>query len=209
MSLVSQVTLVPAEFTLVKFDADQVRGYIAEMIAAVKLSSDVSVTVEVDEVLPHPLTASTVEIIDGSVVLWFTGGCFESPQRQTGLSPENTRVELGTSLFRALDRLSPAFADAPSDEDLDERQRTIWDTYAEGRVARLGVAVRVPRRRYIFRLYAGFNDIADAAFDRLWSSDGLTWADLAAMAEQLAAADTRPQRRKSLRSESLRRTITA
>lgn len=205
----SEVTLVPAEFTLVKFDADQVRGYIAEMIAAVKLPSEVSVTVEVDEVLPHPLTASSVEIVDGAVLLWFTGGCFESPQRQTGLSPENTRVELGTALFRALDRLSDGFADAPNDDHLDERQRTIWDTYAEGRVARLGVPVRVPRRRYIFRLNGGFNDVADAAFDRLWSSDGLTWADLAAMAEQLAAADTRPKRRKSLRSESLRRTITA
>ncbi len=205
----SEVTLVPAEFTLVKFDADQVRGYISEMMTAVKLPADIAVTVEVDEVLPHPLTASSVEIVDGAVLLWFTGGCFESPQRQTGLSPDNTRVELGTSLFRALDRLSPAFADAPSDEDLDERQRTIWDTYAEGRVARLGVAVRVPRRTYIFRLHGGFNDVADAAFQQLWTSDGLTWADLAAIAEHLAAADTRPQRRKSLRSESLRRTITA
>ena len=179
------------------------------MIAAVELPPGVSVTVEVDEVLPHPLTASSVEIVNGSPVLWFTGGCFESPQRQTGLSRDHTRVELATSLFRALDRLSPGFENAPSDEMLDDRQRTIWDAYAEGRVARLGVAVREPRRRYIFRLYGGFNDVADAAYERIVHAEGLTWSDLAAMSEELEAADTRPKRRKSLRSESLRRATTA
>ena len=202
----SSVTLIPAEFTLVKFNADEVRALISEMIVAVGFPPDVPVTVEMDEVLPHPLTASSVEIRDGSAMLWFTGGCFENPKRQTGMSVENTRVELGAALCRAKDRLSAGFADAPSDDELDDRQRGIWDASAEGRVARLGFPVREPRRRYMFRLFAGFNDVADAAFERLWAAEELTWSELAATSDELAAVDTRPPRRKSLRRESLRQT---
>jgi hypothetical protein len=201
---VSDVTLTPAEFTLVKFDAEEVRSLIAEAAAAVGFPEDIDVSVDVDEVLPHPLTASSVEIIDGTARLWFTGGCFESPQRQTGLSVENTRVELGSGLLRAKDRLSGGFEQAPADDDLDERQRTLWDAYAEGRLQALGFPVRVQRRRYTFRLYAGFNDVADAAFERIVSGAPLTWDDIRGLSEQLAAADTRPERKKSIRKESLR-----
>ena len=78
---------------------------------------------------------------------------------------------------------------------LDERQRTIWDAYAEARAAALGYPVRVQRRRYVFRLYGGFNDVADAEFERLWSGGTLDWAELEATAARLAEADTRPERR--------------
>jgi hypothetical protein len=199
-------TLVPEQFTLVKFDADQVRELIAATMTEVGFPADVNVTVEVDEVLPHPLTASAVELGDGAPRLWFTGGCFESPQRQTGLSVDNTRVELASSLYRAMDRLSGGFEDAPADEDLDERERNLWDAYAEGRARLAGFPVREQRRRYTFRLYCGFNDEADAEFERLWSGGTLTWAETQATAARLAAADTRPERKKSLRRESLRQT---
>ena len=199
------VTLIPAEFTLVKFDADEVRALIDRTMAEVSFPDDVDVTIEVDEVLPHPLTASAADVVDGAANLWFTGGCFESPQRQTGLSVDNTRVELGAGLLRAKDRLVGGFANAPADDELDERQRAIWDAYAEARLAALGYPVRVQRRRYTFRLFGGFNDLADAEFERLWSGATLTWDELAAMSDALAAADTRPERKKSLRKESLRR----
>jgi hypothetical protein len=201
---VSDVTLTPETFTLVKFDADEVRDLIRQTIAAVDFPADVDVTVEVDEVLPHPLTASAVDVSEGAANLWFTGGCFESPQRQTGLSVENTRVELGSALLRAKDRLVGGFADAPADIDLDDRQRTLWEAYAEGRLVAMDFPVRVQRRRYTFRLYGGFNDLADAAFERLWSGEPIDWAGLDAISQDLAAADTRPERKKSLRKESLR-----
>lgn len=203
------VTLIPAEFTLVKFDADEVRALIDRTMAEVAFPDDVDVTIEVDEVLPHPLTASAADVVDGAAKLWFTGGCFESPQRQTGLSVDNTRVELGAGLLRAKDRLVGGFADAPADDELDERQRTIWDAYAEARLAALGYPVRVQRRRYTFRLFGGFNDLADAEFERLWSGATLTWDELVTMSDALAAADTRPERKKSLRKESLRRVATS
>jgi hypothetical protein len=198
------VTLVPEQFTLVKFDADEVRGLIDAAIADTGFPSGVDVTVEVDEVLPHPLTASIVEIVDGGALLWFTGGCFESPQRAAGLSVDHTKVELATALFRAKDRLEGGFQSAPEDEALTERQRTVWDAYAEARVAALGYPVRVQRRRYVFRLYGGFNDVADAEFERLWSGGPLDWPELEATSERLAAADTRPESKKSIRRESLR-----
>jgi hypothetical protein len=200
------VTLVPEQFTLVKFDADELRALIAETAGTVGFPVDVDLTVEVDEVLPHPLTASVVDVVDGAVQLWFTGGCFESPQRQNGLSVDNTRVELASSLYRAMDRLSGGFEDAPADDEIDDRVRNLWDAYAEARARAAGLPVREQRRRYTFRLYCGFNDVADAEFDRLWSGGTLTWADALAVAEQLAAVDTRPERKKSLRRESLRQT---
>ncbi len=198
------VTLVPSEFTLVKFDADEVRGIITDTMAAVDFPVDVDVTVEVDEVLPHPLTASFVDVTDGAASLWFSGGCFESPQRQTGLSVENTRVELGASLLRAKDRVVGGFESAPSDDDLDDRQRGVWDAYAESRLCALGFPVRVQRRRYTFRLYCGFNDVADAEFERIWQGATLTWDEVVTISERLAVADTRPGRKRSLRRESLR-----
>jgi hypothetical protein len=203
------VTLVPSEFTLVKFDADEVRALIATAIADTGFPADVDLTVEVDEVLPHPLTASIVELVDGAPTLWFTGGCFENPQHSMGLSVEHTQVELASALFRARDRLSGGFESAPEDEALTERQRAIWDAYAEARVAALGYPVRVPRRRYVFRLYAGFNDVADAEFDRIWSGATFDWPELEATAARLAEADTRPEAKRPLRRDSLRQTASS
>ncbi len=200
----SKISLTPAEFTLVKFDADEVRGLIEQTMAEVGFPAAVDVSVDVDEVLPHPLTASLVNVADGTASLWFTGGCFESPQRQTGLSVDHTRVELGSALLRAKDRIDGGFADAPADEEIDDRQRTLWEAYAEGRLHTLGFPVREQRRRYTFRLYGGFNDVSDAAFERLWSGAAITWRELNALADELAAADTRPERKKSLRKETLR-----
>lgn len=200
----SEITLVPAEFTLVKFDAGEVRDLIAAALVDTGFPTDIDVAVEVDEVLPHPLTASAVEIVDGTARLWFTGGCFESPQRATGLSADHTKVELATGLFRAKDRLVGGFEAAPADDVLTDRQRTVWDTYAEARVAALGYPVRVQRRRYVFRLYGGFNDVADTEFDRLWAGGTLDWPELEATAARLAEADTRPEAKKAIRRESLR-----
>jgi len=203
---VSDITLVPAEFTLVKFDAAEVRDLIEAAMVDTGFPTDTDVCVEVDEVLPHPLTASAVEVVDGTAHLWFTGGCFESPQRQTGLSADHTRVELASALYRAKDRIVGGFEAAPADDALTDRQRTVWDTYAEARTAALGYPVRVQRRRYVFRLYGGFNDVADTEFDRLWAGGTLDWPELEATAARLAEADTRPEVKKSLRRESLRQT---
>jgi hypothetical protein len=190
---VSPVTLRPEEFSLVQFDATRVRELADEVVERLGFPADVAITIEVDEVLPSPLAASAVTVAgDGSVELWFSGGCFEDPQRQGKLQEDHVRVELAAALLRAQDRASEAFAAAPPDAELTDRQRAIWDTSAEGRVNALGgFVIREPRRRYTFRLYGGFNDVADREYARLWSGAPITWSELEAIDARLGAADTR------------------
>lgn len=99
------------------------------------------------------------------------------------------------SAFRAADRIGEAFADAPPDDELDDGQRALWDTWATGRAARAGVAVNEGRARYLLRLATGFSDATDAAFDRLWREEQLTWGELAGLRAELASADPRPPRK--------------
>jgi hypothetical protein len=200
------ITLDPETFTMVKYDAGELLAIAEDAATAVGVPDDVGIAIEVDEALPHPLVASAAEITDGSIALWFSGGSFEDPQYQAQLHPAISRTELAAALLRARDRLDGGFEDAPPDVELSERQRAIWDVYAEGRVARLaGFTVKEPRRRYTYRLRCGFNDVADAEYERLWVTPSLTWAQLGEIEERLAAADPRPTTKKPLRNPSLRR----
>jgi hypothetical protein len=197
---VSLLTLRPEEFTLVQFDGERLRELVTEVRTIVGFpADDVPLTVEVDEVLPNPLAVSMVAVgADGGIELWFAGGCFEDPQRQGRMQEPITRTELAGALLRAQDRSSGRFDGAPGDAELTDRQRAIWDTSAEGRVNALGgFFVREPRRRYSFRLYGGFNDVADGEYARLWGGAPLTWDELEAIDARLDAADTRVRPKKS------------
>lgn len=63
-------------------------------------------------------------------------------------------------------------------------QVAAWETYSVGRLQRLGIEVNQQRWRYNFRNRHGFTDAADEAFNRLWSSDSLTWGELQSIAAQ-------------------------
>ena len=67
-----------------------------------------------------------------------------------------------------------------------------------------GFLVNEPRRRYSFRLRCGFNDVADATYDQIWSAPSFSWAELEATEARLAGADSRPEAKKSLRKDTLR-----
>jgi hypothetical protein len=201
-----QLRLTPEAFTLVKFDAAELLALAEEAATAVGIPDDVAITIEVDEALPLPLIASVSDVADGALALWFSGGSFEDPRYQAQLQPETSKSELGVALLRGYDRLAGGFADAPADVELTDRQRAIWDVYAEGRLDRIdGFVVREPRRRYTYRLRAGFNDVADGEYEKLWRAASLTWSDLLAIDERLAEADTRPQaKRAPVRKATLR-----
>ncbi len=81
-------------------------------------------------------------------------------------------------LLRVRDRLSGGFGEAPPDDELTLAQVAAWETYSVGRLERLGIAVNQQRWRYNFRNRHGFTDAGDEAFNRLWSSDDLTWSEL-------------------------------
>jgi hypothetical protein len=199
------ISLTPEAFTMVKFDAAELLAIAQSAATAVGVPDDIMVNIEVDEALPLPLIASAVAAKDGRLELWFSGGCFESPKYQAVLEPDVSKTELGAAFLRGRDRLNGGFEDAPTDGEISERQRALWDVYTDGRLARQGgFVMNEPRRRYSYRLRAGFNDVADVEYERLWNATALTWAELEEIERRLAAADPRPPAKKSLRQESLR-----
>jgi len=204
----ARVQVVPETFTLVHFEAGVIAGLAEELAAKAGVPDDVDVRIEVDEELPLPLTGSTSDVVDGSATLWYSGANFEDGRHRTRFDEPVARTELAMGLLRAADRLVGGFTDAPADEDLADGQRHAWETWAEGRAGRLGEVTRRVRRQYLFRLYNGFTDIADAAFDRLWSADAFTWPELQELCAQCAAADPRPKAkaRTPVRKESLKPT---
>jgi hypothetical protein len=185
-----RVTVVPEQFTLVHFDAAQIAELAAEVAATVGIPDGLEVRVEVDE--QSPLGRTEVRGVE-PVTVAIESGAFEDAKRPRHLSEPSVRGVLGRLLFRARDRLDPAFGDPPADADLTLRQYVAWDVYAVGRCERAGLRAQKERRRYHFRIRHGFTDVADDAFDRLWSGDGLTWADLEAACAQTAAADDRAE----------------
>lgn len=171
---------------MVFYDSKRIAAVAEEVAAAVGLADDVDVTIEVDEASPF---GHTVTDVDGSAVrIRAESAAFEDARSPRNMSEEGTRQVLGRLLFRVSDRLSSVFGNPPTDADLTYEQHSAWDAYAIGRVARLGYFAQKDRRRYHFRLRHGFTDVADQVFDRLWSSENLTWADLLASCEETAAA---------------------
>jgi hypothetical protein len=203
---VARVEITPEQFTLVEYDPGVIAGLAEELAAKVGIPDAAPVRIEIDEELPLPLTGSTADVTDGRVALWFSGANFEDGRHRAQFNEELGRAELAMTLFRGRDRLQPGFADAPSDEDLTDAQRAAWETWAEGRTARLGELARKVRRQYVFRLYNGFTDYADRVFEQLWAGDEFTWADLEAMCAECAAVDPRPapKAKSAIRKETLR-----
>jgi hypothetical protein len=196
----------PETFTLVEYDAHEVRRLAAEAAARAGVTD---VEVEIDEELPMPITACTSDVVDGRGRIWMSGGNLEDPKDPQHFQAELAASELTVAMLRVRDRLQDGFAGAPPDEELSDRDRAAWDTWAYGRCARLGVPVREQRSRYAMRLYHGFTDVTDAAFERLWAADDLAWESLVAIGEETASVDPRPrsERRAPVRKPDLRARI--
>ena len=116
-------------------------------------------------------------------------GAFEDTRQPRQLSDSATATSLGRVLLRARDRLTGGFGEAPPDDELSLAQMAAWETYCVGRLERIGVRANQQRWRYNFRNRHGFHDGADAAFDRLWASDGLTWGELDEISRTAVPAD--------------------
>lgn len=178
-----KVTLTPEEFSLVLFDADEIAAAAERIAAAAGLAGDISL--EVDETTP--LGRLGIRSLD-PIELWVQGGAFEDSKNPRHLSERSLAESLGRLMFRVKDRLDPGFADAPEEDKLTLQERNVWDTYSLGRLARAGYDVAKPRWLYHFRTRQGFTDVADEAFERLWTADYLRWADLQAAISEAAEA---------------------
>jgi len=180
------VTVTPTEWQYVFFDTATITAIVEKLVGEIGVDRDVHV--EVDE--STPLGRAKVTALDPAITLSIEGGAFEDPKRPRHLSERGVADVTGRWLLRSRDRLDPAFGDPPPDEELTLSQVTAWDTYCVGRLAGLGYPVQRQRRLYHFRNRHGFSDIADAAFERLWHANGLTWADIQAVCDETAPTRT-------------------
>ena len=171
------VTVTPQAFNFVAYDAALIQRVAEELLASLGLS-DRDVQIDVDETTP--LSRMRVEVGD-PISIRAESGAFEDTKRPRQQSEVATATSIGRVLLRVRDRLTGGFGEAPPDEELTLAQVAAWETYCVGRLSRLGIAVNEQRWRYNFRNRHGFTDEADQAFNRLWSSDGLTWGELEAI----------------------------
>jgi hypothetical protein len=178
------VTVVPETFHFVSFDAGVIQRVAESLVAALGLG-DRPVAIEVDETTP--LARISVEIGD-TISIRAESGAFEDTRKPRNQSENATATSLGRVLLRARDRLSGDFGDAPADRELTLAQQAAWETSCIGRLSRLGIPVNQQRWRYNFRNRHGFHDASDRAFDRLWASDGLSWAEIDEISREGAVA---------------------
>jgi hypothetical protein len=180
------VSLTPDRFLLVKFEADAVRDVIARTADRLGLTSE-TITVDVDESVS--LARTTIVSVD-PIHLRIESGALENTKRLRTFGEVETEREVARLLLKVIDRRSPSFADAPTDDKLSLQQAIAWDAYAAGRIERLGIPAQQDRRRYAFRNRHGFSDAVDAEFDQLWMAEGLGWPDLVAICDRTAALRT-------------------
>ena len=181
----AEVTVEPATFTMVEFDAGTIAAVVERVADDVGLPADLGVRLEVDE--KTPLMRSRVESID-PVTLSAESGAFEDLKHPRHLSEVRTADVVGRLLFRVADRLDESFGDPGDDADLSLPRLVAWDCYAVARMARLGYKAQRQRRLYHFRNRHGFTDVGDAAFDTIWTSESLTWDDLVRLSDESLAA---------------------
>ena len=179
------VEVRPTEFSMVFFDAAEIQGIVEKLVAEIGLPSDLRVTVEIDETTP--MGRARVASID-PLLITAESGALEDVKAPRRLSEVGTLDVIGKLLFSVRDRLDPAFGDPPADEELTLQESVAWEVYCVARLGRLGHTVQRQRRLYQFRNRHGFTDAADAAFDRLWTTEPLTWAEITGISQEALAA---------------------
>ena len=180
----ARVTVVPDKFHYVAYDAERIQQ-IASMVAdGVGFGADDPITLEVDE---RTFFGRSRVLDYDPLHVQFESGAFEDAKRPRHLSEIGTTESLGVVLHRAFDRRRPDFADAPPDSDLTLAQRVAWDAWAAGRCERLGWQISKPRRHYHFRARHGFSDASDATFQKIWTADSLSWAELSSLSGALTS----------------------
>ena len=179
------IDIRPETFSMVYFDAAEVRAIVERLVVELGLPDDLSITIEIDETTP--MGRATVASVD-PIVITAESGAFEDVKRPRHLSVDATTDVLGKLLFAVRDRLDPGFGEPPAEDDLTLQESAAWEAYCVARLGRLGHHVQRQRRLYQFRNRHGFTDAADAAFARLWTAEHLMWADIRAISQEALSA---------------------
>ncbi len=175
-------TVEPAEFSYVEFDASRIAAITDELAADIGLDTDILIRVDETSALGHTELVST-----DPVIIETESGALEDPRRLRQLSDQVARDVLGRHLLRAADRRNPDFGAPADDDDLAVPHRVAWEIHTIGRLDRMGHPSNRQRWLYSFRNRHGFTDAADAAFEELWNADAMTWAQIMAVSDRVAA----------------------
>ncbi|MBK5222148.1 MAG: hypothetical protein JJE52_04595 [Acidimicrobiia bacterium] len=179
----ADIDVVPTEFRNVEFTADQIRGVVARLLVEAGLVDHPgigSVRIEVDE--STPLSKVVTQSLE-PLVICAQSGALEDRRRTRHFGGDEAADALGRAVFAAADRLDPTFDGPAFDADVGVAHAVAWDCHVVGRMARLGHRPQRQRRLYSFELRHGFSDATVAAFDRLWSAERLTWAEIVAISD--------------------------
>jgi hypothetical protein len=178
------VEVRPTEFSMVFYDAAEIQGIVEDLVAEVGLPRDLPVTIDVDETTP--MGRARVASID-PLVITAESGALEDVKAPRRLSRAGTLDVIGKLLFSVRDRLDPEFGEPPAEDELTLQESVAWEVYCVGRLGRLGHPVQRQRRLYQFRNRHGFTDAADAAFNRLWTTEHLTWSEIKEISDEALA----------------------
>ncbi len=170
------MTVVPETFELVEYEASEIQAVFDEMVSRVPgLPDGFDAQLQINEELSTARVA--VQSLD-PVVLALESGALENTKKPRTFGVEASQNAMGRLLFEVVDRLSDDFGAPAIDDPPDLAQRVAWDAYCFGRVSRIGVRVFKPKHIYNFRNRHGFSDAADATFEKIWSAESLTWAQI-------------------------------
>jgi hypothetical protein len=181
----AQVSVSPESFTLVKFDASTIARVLGEVADALGVPADQEIRVEVDE--EAILGKTEVRGLD-PITLWTQSGAIEDAKKPREVSEDGVADALGVLLVQALDRQDPEFGAPPLDEQMDIALFVAWQVHCSARVVAVGFADQHDRRQYHFRNRHGFTDVSDRAFERLWSPEPLTYAEIVQLSDDALAA---------------------
>ena len=180
------VTVTPEEFTFVLFDAGELAATMTELLDRLGLGDR-----DVRGRGRRDVAASPGCSVDVRAIRWWSGP--RAARSRTAAGPGHCRPRrwsrsAGRMLLRLRDRAGAGFADAPPDDDLTLAETAAWDAYSVGRLARLGYPPTASAGSTTSATATGSPTRPTPLFDRLWTADGLTWAEIGALSEQALGA---------------------
>lgn len=180
------IVVKPETYTKVDFDSELIQTLAQRALESVAaLPDDLDVEVQVDE--NQATNRMRIESAD-PLVLAIDGGALENYKDPRTVGDLESSITLTRLFLEIADRESESFGAPALDAEISRSHRMAWDVNLFGRTSRHGLHIHQPRYRYNFRNRHGFSDLADRTFDKLWSSDSLTFAEIAALSDSVTDA---------------------
>lgn len=176
------IVVRPDTYSKTQFEADHIRTLAQRSLERVApLPDDLEVEIDVDEnQVTNRVRVTSLDPVSFHV----DGGALENYKQPRTIGDLPASITFTRLFLEVVDRLSETFGAPALDAELTQAHRMAWDVNLFGRVGRHGLQIHQPRYRYNYRSRHGFSDVADRTFDRLWSSDELTWPEIVELSDR-------------------------